>query len=597
MLRTKIVCTIGPASRSIEMLREMIISGLNVARLNFSHGDHDYHAENIANIRQASFDACVPVAILTDLQGPKLRVGEMSGEGVTLREGEEVVLTVRPVVGHGTEIPVQYQSLPTLVESGDRILFDDGLLEVVVLEAGESDIRCKVIVGGLLESNKGLNLPRAHSSIPALSDKDKKDLDFALQQQVDWIALSFVRNAYEVVALQELIRRQSAFGRPTPVIAKIEKPEAMQNIDAIIAAADGIMVARGDLGIEALPEEVPLMQKQIIQKCNEAGIPVITATQMLDSMIRNPRPTRAEASDVANAVLDGSDAIMLSGETAVGQYPLRALRTMVRIAERTEVELQHRITFASSTRHSGQGIAVAVSHAARETAQELDAAAIITPTVSGHTARMVSRYRPTVPIVAVTPSPMVQRQLCLYWGVYPLLAKRTSSTDEMLADAVAAARDAGLVEPGQVVVVTGGAAGSAPGTTDLIKVQVVERILTTGQGIGVEPAQGHVRLLEKPLPRPEEIAGTDVLVVQSTGREHVPLAKRAAGIIVVDGGMESHAARMALELGLTAIVGATDALSALHEGASVTLDPQSGRVYEGRVRRGSFAAACEKMIE
>jgi pyruvate kinase len=240
---------------------------------------------------------------------------------------------------------------------------------------------------------------------------------------------------------------------------------------------------------------------------------------------------------------------------------------------------------------------VAVSHAARETAQELDAAAIITPTVSGHTARMVSRYRPTVPIVAVTPSPMIQRQLCLYWGVYPLLSKRTSSTDEMLADAVAAARDSGLVEPGQVVVVTGGAAGSAPGTTDLIKVQVVERILTTGQGVGAEPAQGHVRLLDKSLPAPEEIAATDVLVLQSTAREHVALAKRAAGIIVVEGGMESHAARMALELGITAIVGATDALASLHEGASVTLDPESGRVYEGRVRRGSFAAGCEKMIE
>jgi pyruvate kinase len=583
MLRTKIVCTIGPASRSPEMLKEMIISGMNVARLNFSHGDHDFHGQNVVRIRKASEEAAKPVAILMDLQGPKLRVGKMEGDGVLLQQDEEIVLTSRPVVGTAGEIPLQFPRLPQLVQPGDRILMDDGLLEVAVLRSTDTDIYCKVITGGLLQSNKGMNLPGAHTDIPAVTEKDKEDLCYALQHQADWIALSFVRTANEVIALQELIRRQCPFGRPTPVIAKIEKPEAMDNIDAIIAAADGIMVARGDLGIETSPEEVPLMQKLIIKKCNEAGVPVITATQMLDSMMRNPRPTRAEASDVANAILDGSDAIMLSGETAVGQYPLQALRTMVRIAQRTEIELKQRIALAPTPSLRTKNIAEAVSHATRETAQDLAAAAIITPTVSGHTARMVSKYRPEAPIIAVTPSPMVQRQLSLYWGVYPLLAKRTASTDHMLADAVHAAREHGLVQSGDLVVVTGGAAGSAPGTTNLIKVQVIERVLAQGTGIGDHAVEGQIKLIGENLPDLLDIKASDILVVKRTTREFIPLAQKAAGLVAAEGEKTSHAAQMAIELGLTAIIGVQDAQTVLEDGQTVTLDPVHGLVYEGRV--------------
>jgi pyruvate kinase len=558
---------------------------MDVARLNFSHGDHEFHGENVSRLRLAAEEIGKPVAILMDLQGPKLRVGQMEGDGVLLPEGGEVTLTSRSVSGSAGLIPVQYQQLPALVEAGDRILLDDGLLELLVLEAADTDIRCKVVVGGLLQSNKGLNLPRAHTSIPAITEKDKKDLIFALEQGADWIAMSFVRNANEVIALQEMVRRNNAFGRPTPVIAKIEKPEAMQNIDAIIAAADGIMVARGDLGIEASPEEVPLMQKVIIRKCNEAGSPVITATQMLDSMIRNPRPTRAEASDVANAVLDGSDALMLSGETSIGQYPIEAVRTMVRIAERTEVELQQRIARIRSQPSRKKSIAEAVSHATRETAQDLEAAAIITPTVSGHTAKMVAKYRPQAPIIAVTPSPMVQRQLCLYWGVYPLLAERTANTDQMLADAVNAARERGLVESGDLVVVTGGAAGSAPGTTNLIKVQTIERILTRGTGFGNKSVQGYTRLIRDELPDAEDIRPNDILVAEGTTREFVPLARQAGGLIVVEGGARSHAAQMSRELGLVAIIGAADALARLDDRQAVTLDPINGVVYEGWVAK------------
>lgn len=473
MLRTKIVCTIGPASRAPEMLRELMLAGMDVARLNFSHGDQSYHGENIERIRAVADEVGKPIAILTDLQGPKLRVGEMEGEGVLLVSGEEVILTTRPIVGHSGEVPIQYAHLPQDVEPGDRILIDDGLLELEVLSAGETDIACRVITGGLLKSNKGMNLPRASHAIPAITDKDRQDLRFVLEQQVDWVALSFVRHSGEVRELKGMIREFSDFGSPVPVVAKIEKPEAVDDIDGIIEAADAIMVARGDLGIETSPEAVPIVQKMIIAKCNAVGKPVITATQMLDSMIRNPRPTRAEASDVANAILDGTDAIMLSGETAVGKYPLESVRTMVRIAQEAERGGMEGLARPRPSLSPVTSIADAVGHAARETAWDLGATAIITPTVSGHTARVISKYRPHCPIIAVTPSPRVQRQLALYWGVYPLLSKRAESTDEIIAGAVRAAQEHGLIKKGDIVVITAGAASSGPGTTDIMKVHVV----------------------------------------------------------------------------------------------------------------------------
>jgi len=477
MPRTRIVCTIGPASREPEMLRQLIQAGMDVARLNFSHGDQSAHAENIERIRAAAEQVGKPVAILADLQGPKMRVGTMEGEGVVLVEGAEAILIADDVIGRGPEaLPVQYKALPHLVKAGDRILLDDGLMELRVLSAGETQIHCRVIVGGLLKSNKGINLPRAPLDIPAITAKDRKDLAFALERQVDWIALSFVRTADEVMGLKQLIRFLSPTDEPVPVVAKIEKPEALGKIDDIIATADAIMVARGDLGIELSAEEVPLAQKRIIEMCNREGVPVITATQMLESMIHNPRPTRAEASDVANAILDGTGALMLSGETSIGAYPVQALRTMVRIAE--EVEGHKSEVFACPLLIPGAlhapTVADAVSHAARETAQDLNAAAIITPTASGYTASLMSRYRPESPIVAVTPSPAVQRQLMLYWGVTPLLAPRTDNTDEMTAQAVEAAKAHGLVKTGDTVVITAGSAGTAPGTTNLMKVQVVE---------------------------------------------------------------------------------------------------------------------------
>jgi pyruvate kinase len=475
--RTKIVCTIGPASREPEMLRQLMLAGMDVARLNFSHGDHAEHGENVSRIRAAAEATERPVAIMADLQGPKLRVGEMVEGGVTLEAGSEAVLTTEPLVGRGPEaLPVQYGGLPRWVRPGDRVLIDDGLLELHVLSATGAEVRCRVVVGGVLESNKGMNLPRTPPDIPSITAKDRADLAFALERGVDWVALSFVRTADELIELKQLIGELRPDGPHVPVLAKVEKPEALDNIEAIIGAADAIMVARGDLGIEIRPEEVPVAQKRIIEACNRAGVPVVTATQMLDSMIRNPRPTRAEASDVANAILDGTDAIMLSGETSIGAYPLEAVRTMVRIAHEVEVHCPkpYARELLASEHDLPMNIADAVSHAARGTAHDLDAAAIVAPTSSGYTARMMARHRPRSPIVAVTPDRGVMRQLMLCWGVTPVYAPRTEDTDEMLAHAIQAVRERDLVHAGDTVVLTGGAAGSPPGTTNLLRVLVVE---------------------------------------------------------------------------------------------------------------------------
>ena len=465
-LRTKIICTIGPASREPDVLNNLIAAGMDVARLNFSHGDHAFHADTIARVRAAASAAGKPVALLADLQGPKLRVGDM-GAGLLLEAGKTVVLTTAPLIGQAGLVPIQYADLPGVVRQGERILLDDGLLELEVRSVSGQEITCQVLTGGLLTSKKGMNLPDASLSTPAITDKDRADLAFALGQGVDWVALSFVRSAAEVRELKALIRAANPLDQPTLVIAKIEKPQAVIAIEEIIADADGIMVARGDLGVE-----VPVIQKRIIRLCNQAGKPVITATQMLDSMIRNPRPTRAEASDVANAVFDGTDAVMLSGETATGLYPVTTVQTMAHIIQQAEQAASWSLRFTDESVVKVT-VAQAVAHASCETARDLKAKAIIAPTLSGSTARLVARFRPQAPVVAVTPSAQTQRQLMLSWGIYPLLADRETTTDRMLADAIRAAQRQGFVNLGDTVVVTAGSVGSQPGATDLMKVHVV----------------------------------------------------------------------------------------------------------------------------
>lgn len=576
MVRTKIVATIGPASHSPEMLAKMIKAGLNVARINFLYGNHAMHAETIERIRAASLKVGIPVAILADLQGPKWYVGPMAGEGVTLIEGSRVTLTTsKGVIGQGDLIPVQ-SKIPQALEAGDRILLDDGLLEMVVHDTTESTVTADVVIGGYLGSNKELNLPRTSKAISAITKKDRKDLTFALQHRVDWIALSFVREAAEVLELKRLIRQASAVNRVVPVIAKISKLEAVQNIDAIIEVSEGIIISRGDLATSTSSEEVPMSQKMIIRKSNLAGIPVITATEMLDSMIRNPRPTRAEASDVANAILDGTDAIMLSGETAVGAYPLRTIQMIHKIAQKAEAEFDGPRQDADV-----KGVAAAVAQATVKIALGINAAAIITPTASGSTARLMSSYRPTMPIIATTPSPLVQRQLCLHWGVTSLLARRTDNTDEMISASLSATLAHNLVKQGDSVVITAGAAGHVAGSTNLMKIEVIQRIIGEGIGVGNQIVWGRVRILRAPIDPMLELDPDEIIVTERTNRSFVNLARRAAGLITVQAGLNSHAAILAVELGIPAMIGVSNAWRDLSEGQIVTIDTRRGYLYDG----------------
>lgn len=581
MLRVKILCTIGPSSRDIPVLRQLIQSGMNVARLNMSHGTHEYHSETIDRIRMLSEELGTPIAILADLQGPKLRVGKMQPEGVTLTEGEELILTTDEIIGGPGRVPVQYQELPRNVKPGEVILLDDGLLELKVDRATETEIFTHVVVGGILKDNKGMNLPHASLDIGALTDKDREDVKFALDRQVDWVALSFVRSANDVHELRQIIQHDTSFGRSTPIISKIEKPEAVKNIDEIIEASDAIMVARGDLGIETSPEAVPMAQKMIIAKCHAIAKPVITATQMLDSMIRNPRPTRAEASDVANAVLDGTDAIMLSGETASGSYPVQSVRTMVKIAEEAEKVREqnpNRFVYERPSVFSASG---AICHSAMATAHDINAAAIVAPTVSGNTAKLIAAFRPNVPVIAITPSPMVQRQLCLHWGIYSLLTRRFNSTDEVVVDAVRVAQKAGYVDEGDTVILTAGMVGSVRSATNLMMVRTIERVLAHGVGLGQREVVGRVVHVKTPVNGTEYTVGPqDIIYVDKVDRSCLSLLQRAGGLITMEAGLDSPGALFAMDLGLPALIGAEGRVDELIDGESIVLDTVNGQVSE-----------------
>jgi len=469
MPRTKIVCTIGPASSSPELMRGLIQAGMNVARINFSHGDHTSQADSIATLRRVAEEEGRLVAIMADLQGPKLRVGEIEGGVVELREGDVVTLTSRPGNAVGDAIPVPHPELLRELRTGQTVLLDDGNLALVVVQPGEDNLRCRVVTGGRLSSRKGINVPGATLHFSALTSKDREDAAFALEQGVDFFALSFVRRADDVRELRQFLKRKRA---DVAIVAKIEKPEALSVFDAILAEADGIMVARGDLGVETPAEEVPFHQKRIICACNQAGKPVITATQMLQAMIDNPRPTRAEASDVVNAILDGTDAVMLSGETAVGRYPVVATETMAVICANAEAHLpQGRLLYDES--HIHETITEAISCAAVEIAREVEARAIITATMSGTTARMVARHRPPVPVVAATPNRVTLFRLALVWGVVPVQVAEFRTTDGMVETMVQVAREHGLAAWGDPVVLTAGIPFGNSRKTNMLKVHVV----------------------------------------------------------------------------------------------------------------------------
>jgi len=468
--RTKIVATVGPACESEEMLNDLMEAGVDVFRLNFSHGGLDGKTVTIRRIREISSRRQQAVAILGDLQGPKIRAGLMKGGAMELVSGREVTITTSDAIGENDIIPTIYRELPNDVSGGDRILLDDGLLELEVLGVHGPDVRCRVIIGGTLKDRKGINLPGVKVSAPALTEKDKDDLEFCVKEKLDYLALSFVRQASDVLELKQIL---SAMGSDIRIISKIEKPEAVVNFDSILEASDGIMVARGDLGVEIKPEKVPLIQKQIIRKCNAAGKPVITATQMLESMVGNPRPTRAETSDVANAILDGTDAVMLSAETASGKYPIEAVLVMVSVARDIEndPQLNDRV-FQPISEHNGlPRLAEAIGQAACRVAEGLNATAILAFTQTGSTPALVSKYRPALPIFAVTPSQAVRRRLALYAGVRSIRVEIKGDTESQIRSVEEAVLSAGVLTKGDVVVITMGSPLSDPGTTNLLKVQ------------------------------------------------------------------------------------------------------------------------------
>lgn len=464
MPRTKIVCTIGPASASEATIRHLVAGGMDVARLNFSHGTHDEHLEKINTIRAVSDELKKPVAILQDLCGPKIRVGKVREPSVQLKPGQTYILTSQPVLGDENRVSVSYADLPNEVKPGDRILLADGLMEMVVIENSRSEILCKVITGGILTSDKGVNLPTGTIRAQSLTEKDRSDLQFGLLHDVDYVGLSFVRNATDIQRVKDII---AAAGKDTPVIAKIEKHEALDNIDEIIAISDGIMVARGDLGVEIDLEKVPQIQKMLVKKANEAGKPVIIATQMLRSMVDSPRPTRAEATDVANAVLDGTDAIMLSEETASGHFPVEAVRYMARIAENIEKVYPHEHYLKQLPVKS---VSDSVAHAACLLADHLEAKAIVPTTRSGFTAKQVSKFRPKTNIVALSPDRVTVRRLALFWGCLPSFVPHPKDTDEMFEKAAQSALETGNVSKGDLIIITAGYPIWSAGSTNMLKV-------------------------------------------------------------------------------------------------------------------------------
>jgi pyruvate kinase len=466
---SKIVCTIGPASRSARIIERLLAAGMDVARLNFSHGSHEEHAQTIALLRAASLEQKKTIAILADLQGPKIRTGVLAGGGpVLLRTGQEFVITTAKILGDSTRVNTTFTPLPKEVHRGDRILLSDGLIELRVVQVRGPNVICEVINGGALGEHKGINLPGINLRVPALTPKDKADLKFALKHGADYIAVSFVRRPEDVLLAKQLIKRA---GKDTPVIAKLEKPEAIENLDAIMRAADGVMVARGDLGVEMNPERVPVVQKTIIARAREFRRPVITATQMLESMTENPRPTRAEASDVANAIFDGSDAVMLSAETASGKYPVEAVSMMARIIEEAEESIKEfpRPSTTQEQLKVAETVAELVCHASRELHMKL----IAVFTHSGFTARLVSRYRPLVPIIAFTPEPEIRRRMALIWGVQSRNIADIRKIDGLAAIAEKRLIEERLVRKGDVIGIVAGTPMGIRGTTNFMKFHVI----------------------------------------------------------------------------------------------------------------------------
>lgn len=579
MKRTKIVCTIGPASENETTLGKMIDAGLNVCRLNFSHGNHEEHKARIDLIKNLREKKNKSIAIILDTKGPEIRTGEFESNDTILTAGQIFTITMEDVIGNDKKCTVSYKNLVYDVSVGNKILFDDGLIELEVEGKSQRDIICVVKNTGTISSRKGVNVPNVKINLPALTQKDEEDIIFGIENGIDYIAASFVRKAEDVLEIRRVLEEHG--GDRIKIISKIENQEGVDNVVEILEVSDGIMVARGDLGVEIPTEDIPLVQKHLISLCNNMSKPVITATQMLDSMIRNPRPTRAETTDVSNAIFDGTDAIMLSGETASGKYPVEAVKMMTRIAYKTEEQLDYERMVKSKKEAKQTTITNAISHATCTTAMDLNAKSIITATSGGYTARMVSSYRPKAPIIATTSDEVTYKQMSLLWGVHPLLNPEVSNTDDLIEISINEAIKEDLAEIGDLVVITAGVPVGKSGTTNLLKVHIVTDTIVKGVGIGAGNVRAKARII---INGNEKFDEGDILIAKTTDKDMMELIKKASAIVTEVGGLTSHAAIVGINLGKPVVVSAAEATNKIPNGEIITVDAEAGAVYLGEVK-------------
>ena len=578
MLRkTKIICTLGPATEDESVLRRLMQGGMNAARFNFSHCTHEDASKKLEAVTRLREELGLPIATILDTKGPEIRVKTFQNGPVQLRAGDTFTLTTREVEGDEKMVSITYQDLTKDLKAGARVLIDDGLVELRAEEVTDTDIVCTVINGGQVSNHKGINVPGTQLSMPFISEQDWADIIFGIEHGFDYIAASFTRSAKDILAIRSILKEYDCHS--INIIAKIENMEGVDNIDEILRVVDGIMVARGDMGVEIPLEDVPVLQKQLIQKSYLAGKQVVTATQMLDSMIKNPRPTRAESTDVANAIYDGTSCIMLSGETAAGKYPVEALETMVRIAEKAEESINYIKRFNSRDNSDvAFDVTNAISHATCTTAHDLGAKAIVTVTKGGGTARQLSKFRPLYPIVGCTTQEHVWRQLNLSWGVVPMLIDEVEDTDVLFDRAVDAAERTGLVHSGDLVVITAGVPLGISGTTNMMKVHVVGHVLLTGDGVTQRSVSARLCVCKRLSDIPGRFRDGDILVVPETNNTIVEYLRRCSGIITEEGGANTHAAIVGLAMDKPVLTGAQHATELLKSGAVVCLDAKAGLV-------------------
>lgn len=578
--KTKIICTLGPATDDLEVLRRLMTNGMNCARINFSHGQHEDHLVRINAVKKMRDELNLPIALLLDTKGPEIRTGDFEDGKIQVEKGQTFTLTPKDILGDQTRTSITYKNLSKDVIIGTRIMVDDGLIEMEVTSIDDGDVVCKIINGGVISNHKGINVPSVELGMEYMSQKDIDDIKFGIEQDFDFIAASFVRSGFDVLEIRRILEQNNC--DDIQIISKIENRQGVDNIESILKVSDGIMIARGDMGVEISFDELPSIQKKLIKQCYSAGKKVITATQMLESITHNPRPTRAEISDVANAVYDGTSAVMLSGETAVGEHPVLALETMAQICRKTEEDIDYIKRFENMQHRKMTSVSNAISHSSCTTAHDIGAAAIITVTQSGYTSRQVSSYRPECPIIGGTLNKKIWRQLNLSWGVTPILTEYKETSDELFEHAVnRAIEDTNIVVQGDAVVLTGSSSSGISGTTNILKVQLVGDVLATGHSISNRSICGKICVAKNNNDAINKFEDGDIIVVKSTSNTIISILKRASAIITETSGSTSHAAIVGMTLGIPVLVGVKEATKILKHGTTVTIDGNRGQIYSG----------------